>query len=54
MSKLPLEIKRKAIALRKRGYSVKEIAEKLHIAKSTSSLWVREIKLNKKAQQRLK
>jgi len=53
MSRHPLEIKKKAIALRSKGYSIKEIADKLHIAKSTSSLWLRDIKLNKKAQQRL-
>lgn len=54
MSRLPLKIKEKALSLRLQGYSVKEIADKLHIAKSTSSLWVRNIKLNKKAQIRLK
>ncbi len=54
MSRLPIETKEKAFDLRKKGYSVKEIADKLGIAKSTSSLWVRHIKLNKKAQERLK
>ena len=54
MSRLPLEIKEKALSLRFKGYSVKEIADKLDIAKSTSSLWVRNVKLNKKAKQRLK
>ncbi len=49
----PLENKEKALRLRSRGYSVKEIADKLQIAKSTSSFWVRNIRLNKKAQQRL-
>src|ERR1044072_6293479 len=44
---------RKAIALRKRGYSVKEIAALLPVAKSSVSVWVRGIKLNKKAQARL-
>ncbi len=53
MSSLPLMIKERAIDLRSRGYSVKEIAEKLNIPQSTSSLWVRNIKLNKKAQERL-
>jgi len=54
MSRLPIEIKEKAFKLRVKGYSIKEIADKLDIAKSTVSLWVRDIKLNKKAQERLK
>jgi len=54
MSRLPIEIKEKAFKLRVKGYSIKEIADKLNIAKSTVSLWVRDIKLNKKAQERLK
>jgi len=54
MFRLPIEIKEKAFELRKKGYSIKEIAKKLNIAKSTSSLWLREIKLNKRAQERLK
>jgi len=53
MTQLPIKVKEQAIKLRNSGYSVKEIANKLGIAKSTSSLWVREIKLNKKAQYRL-
>ncbi|NCO23178.1 response regulator transcription factor [Candidatus Kuenenbacteria bacterium] len=54
MSRLPTEIKEKSFDLRIKGYSVKEIADKLHIAESTSSLWVRSIKLNREAEQRLK
>lgn len=54
MSRLAQEIKQKAFSLRSKGYSVKEISDKLNIAKSTSSLWVRYIKLNKKAKQRLR
>lgn len=53
MSRLPIKTKEKALKLRKRGYSIKEIAKKLNIAQSTSSLWVRDIELNKKAQSRL-
>lgn len=45
--------KNKAIKLRNLGYSYKEICEKLHIAKSTASLWLRNISLNQKAKQRL-
>lgn len=54
MSRLPVKTKEDAIKLRCRGYSLKEIADNLHIAKSTSSLWTRNIKLGKGAQQRLK
>lgn len=54
MSKLLLEIKEKALNLRTKGYSIKEIADILNIAKSTSSLWVRNINLNEKAIERLK
>lgn len=54
MSRIPIETKEKAFELRKKGYSIKEIAKKLNIAQSTSSVWVRNIKLNKKAQERLK
>jgi len=53
MSRLPIEIKEKALRLRKRGYSIKEIAKKLNIAQSTSSVWVRDIELDRKAQDRL-
>ncbi|MBU1085165.1 MAG: hypothetical protein ABIJ43_04785 [Candidatus Beckwithbacteria bacterium] len=49
-----LKIKEKAINLRKKGYSIKEIASFLKIAQSTSSLWVRNIILNQKALQRIK
>lgn len=49
-----IEVREKAIYLRKKGYSLKEISEMLVIAKSTSSLWLSYIKLNLKAQTRLK
>ena len=54
MSRLPIEIKEQAFRLRTNGYSIKEIADKLHISKGTSSLWLRNVKLNKKAKERLK
>lgn len=54
MSRLPIEIKQTALKLRKFGYSVKEIAKELHISQGTSSSWIRYIKLNKKAQNRLR
>ncbi|MDP2910043.1 MAG: helix-turn-helix domain-containing protein [bacterium] len=40
--------KNKAIELRKKGESIKEIAKKIGIAKSTVSLWCRDIKLTDK------
>ena len=49
-----IEIKDKAINLRKQGYSIKEIAKLLSIAKSTSSAWLGNILLSPKAQKRLK
>lgn len=48
-----IEIKDKAIALRKKGYSLKEISEQLKIAKSTASVWVSHIELSLSAQNRL-
>ncbi|MBI2314785.1 hypothetical protein HYU93_01875 [Candidatus Daviesbacteria bacterium] len=49
----PIELKEKAITLRKRGYSIKEVAAKLNIAKSTSSVWLSHIILSISAQKRL-
>ena len=43
----------KAQKLRKQGQSIKEIAKKLSIAKSTVSIWCRDIKLTKKQIARL-
>ncbi|MCL4367495.1 helix-turn-helix domain-containing protein [Patescibacteria group bacterium] len=48
-----IQIRHKAITLRKRGFSIKEIAAKLQIAQSTSSLWLSHIALSKNAQKRL-
>lgn len=45
--------KLKAISLRKKGYSIKEISRSLSVAKSSVSLWVRNVKLNETAKQRL-
>lgn len=47
------QLKTRAISLRKKGYSYNEICSCLHIAKSTCSLWLRGIKLETKAIQRL-
>lgn len=48
-----IELKNRAIALRKKGFSLKEIADKLQIAKSTASEWLSSIKLSLSAQKRL-
>jgi len=48
-----LELKKQAISLRKKGFSLKEVSEKLDIAKSTASVWLQNIDLNPKAQKRL-
>ena len=45
--------KEKALLLRKRGYSIKEISQTLKVAKSTSSTWVRHLNLNDGAKLRL-
>jgi len=47
------EEKRKAAELRKDGYSLKEISQKLGISKSTASIWSRDIKLSMSARSRL-
>lgn len=49
-----LATKEKAFSFRRKGFSIKEIAVKLRIAKSTSSLWLNDILLDEKAQNRLK
>lgn len=49
-----IEVKEKAVYLRKQGYSIKEIAKILNIAKGTSSMWLSDILLSSKAQERLK
>lgn len=41
-----IEIKQKAIKLRRSGYSIKEIARLLRIAQSSSSLWVRNVAIS--------
>ncbi|MBM3258011.1 MAG: hypothetical protein FJZ05_02260 [Candidatus Nealsonbacteria bacterium] len=45
--------KNKALELRQRGESIKDIAKKLKIAKSTVSLWCRDINLTSKQIERL-
>lgn len=53
MNELPIETKELALKLRGEGYSIKEISDKLNIAQSTSSLWVRRVILGESAQKRL-
>jgi len=48
-----LEMKLKARSLRKKGFSVKDIQKKLGVSRSSASLWVRDIQLSKKQQERL-
>lgn len=50
---LPIEIRGEAVLLRKKGYSIKEVANKLNVAKGTASLWLRNVVLGKKALARL-
>lgn len=45
--------KKHARALRKKGFSIKEISAKLTIAKSSASLWVRDIELTRLQKKRL-
>jgi len=48
-----LDLKLKAQFLRKKGLSVKEIQKELKVSRSSVSLWVRNIQLNKKQLKRL-
>lgn len=43
----------KATELRRKGFSFREISEKLHIAKSTTSLWLRNVEVSKLGKKRL-
>lgn len=45
--------RKKAIRLRKKGYSYSEILQEIPIARSTLSLWLRDVKLTKQQRQRL-
>jgi orotate phosphoribosyltransferase-like protein len=47
------DIKKAAMELRKKGYSLKELSDRFHIAKATASLWSSDIPLNKKAKKRI-
>lgn len=47
-------IKKQAIELRRAGYSLREISNKLNIAKSTTSLWTHGVQLSARARNRIK
>lgn len=47
-------LRKNAIALRKQGFSYSEINKKIPVSKSTLSLWLRDIVLSAKAENRLK
>ncbi len=49
-----IDLKEDATKLRKKGFSIKEISKKLDISVSTSSLWLSNIILSTKAQERLR
>ena len=46
---MKLEQRNKSVTLRKKGYSLKEISDVLKVAKSSVSVWVRDVKLSDKA-----
>ena len=46
-------LKKQAVSLRKKGLSYSEILKKVPVAKSTLSLWLRDVKLSKKQRQKL-
>lgn len=48
-----ISIKKRAIGLRQNGYSIKEIARKLNIAQSSSSLWVRNTQITDSGKSRM-
>jgi len=45
--------KDKAIRLRRKGFSLSEIASRLNISKSSASLWLRDVRLSNEAQRRI-
>jgi hypothetical protein len=53
MTRLPIEVKAQVLDFRRRGYSIKELARLFNVAKSTASLWTRDIELSSRAKARL-
>lgn len=50
---MKIDARKKAAFLRKKGFSFREISEKVKISKSTASLWLRDIELSKNAKKRI-
>lgn len=48
-----IELQKKAKGLRRKGFSVRFIQNKLHVSKSSVSLWIRDVHLNKKQLEKL-
>lgn len=48
------KVKKSAIFLRRKGASLNEISTLLHISKSTSSIWLKSVALNKSAKEKIK
>lgn len=51
---MKIDLKNRAIEIRRKGYSFREIAEVLNLAKSTVGLWVGAEVLNNKARERIR
>ncbi len=47
----PAEVKKKSTLLRQKGYSLNEVVSEMKIAKSTASVWLKNLKLNNKAKE---
>jgi transcriptional regulator with XRE-family HTH domain len=50
---MKLDLKNKAVILRREGFSYREISEKLKMSKGTASLWLRDVELSKIAKKRI-
>jgi transcriptional regulator with XRE-family HTH domain len=49
----PSLMRHEAVKLRKRGYSLKELSERLGVVKSTIALWTEDVVMDEKAERRL-
>lgn len=47
----PAEVKKKSTLLRQKGYSLNEVTSEMKIAKSTASVWLKNLKLDNKAKE---
>lgn len=50
---MKLSERTRAITLRKEGYSLREVSEKLHISKSTASVWLSGVQMSAAGQQKI-